>query len=176
MSDSIQAMPMAWQPDLKPNDIVAFRFPHERESTEDPKVRPTLVLDVLQIGAERHALLAYGTSSARRRGRDLLVPVVSDVELDTASLKAPTQFDGARRILVSLSHSGFSCSRKLNTPVLGQLSGRSADVADTVRRCVQKPSRSQRPSLYNRRSGVHDHKIKTPLHPAKNKAQEIKHV
>ncbi|MFZ3584384.1 hypothetical protein ACOI1H_19805 [Loktanella sp. DJP18] len=149
--DDQQSPSLPWQQDVKANDIVAFRFPHERESTEQPKVRPTLVLDVLTIGDERYALLAFGTSSRRRRARALLVHVDCAKELDTASLKAPTLFDGARRILVALSHSGFSYGQTYNTPILGQLSGRSARYGDAVRRSVLQMSSARRSSLYGRR-------------------------
>jgi hypothetical protein len=150
--DDFQSPSLTWQQDIKANDIVAFRFPHERESAEQPKVRPTLVLDVLTIGGVRYALLAFGTSSRRRRARALLVQVDCARELDTASLKAPTLFDGARRILVALSHSGFSLGRKYHTPVLGHLSGRSARDGDAVRRSVLQVSSARRSALFGRRS------------------------
>ena len=178
MTDRTQTAQSAWQSDIKPNHIVAFRFPHERKSTVGPKVRPTLVLDVLTIGDERYAVLAYGTSSPRRRSRDLLVPVTSAAELETASLNAPTKFDGARRILVPLSDSGFSCSRKLNTPVLGHLTGASANRGDTVRRCIREVSRPRPSSLHRRRPQGCDPKTETETHQfhTMTQAQEAYHV
>ncbi|UOA25300.1 hypothetical protein DSM110277_03754 (plasmid) [Sulfitobacter pontiacus] len=163
MTDCNQTAPTAWQSDLKPNHIVAFRFPHEHKSSVSPKVRPTLVLDVLTIGEERHAVLAYGTSSFRRRSHDLLVPVNCSVELEAASLFAPTKFDGARRILVPLSDAGFSCSCKLSTPILGHLTGRSADRVDIVRRCIRQGTRPRRSTLYRngRKSETETHQFHT---------------
>ncbi|MCX8227987.1 MAG: hypothetical protein OTI35_18110 [Sulfitobacter sp.] len=178
MTDRIQNQPTAWQSDLKPNHIVAFRFPHERKSSVGPKVRPTLVLDVLTIGEERYAVLAYGTSSPRRRSHDLLVPVTCSAELEAASLNAPTKFDGARRILVPLSDAGFSSNRKLNTPVLGQLTGTSADRGATVRRCIRQAARPRRASLYHRRQRDHGHQADTDVHQFRTmtQAQEAYHV
>lgn len=178
MTDCIQPAPTAWQSDLKPNHIVAFRFPHERKSSVGPKVRPTLVLDVLTIGEERYAVLAYGTSSSRRRSHDLLVPVTCSAELEAASLYAPTKFDGARRILVPLSDAGFSCSRKLNTPVLGHLTGASANRGDTVRRCIREVSRPRPSSLHRRRPQGCDPKTETETHQfhTMTQAQEAYHV
>ncbi len=178
MTDCIQTPPSIWQTALIPGDIVAFRFPHERPSSEDPKVRPTLVLDILCLGNESYAVLAYGTSSPRRRARDLLVPVTSMGELDTASLKAPTQFDAARRVVVPLSDSGFSCCRKVGSPVLGRLSGESAERAGVVRRRVRHAAVAQRASLYGTRSRVHQSKTDgvTPIAETRTQGQEPQHV
>jgi hypothetical protein len=179
MTDCIQTAPTAWQSDLKPNHIVAFRFPHERKSSVGPKVRPTLVLDVLTIGEERYAVLAYGTSSSRRRSHDLLVPVTCSAELEAASLYTPTKFDGARRILVPLSDAGFSCSCKLSTPILGHLTGTSADRVETVRRCIRQAIGPRRRStLDRRRPDRNGQKFETGTHQfhTMTQAQEAYHV
>lgn len=152
MTDRNQTLPLPWQTTLAPGDLVAYRFPHERDGDETPKVRPTLVLDVLHVGEERYALLAYGTTSRRSRARALLVPVTAEDELATASLKAPTQFDGARRILVTLSNPGFRSCRKYQSPVLGRLSGTSAEQACLVRRRVRQQAGAHRSSHYRTRS------------------------
>ena len=178
MTDCNQTAPTAWQSDLKPNHIVAFRFPHEHKSSVSPKVRPTLVLDVLTIGEERHAVLAYGTSSFRRRSYDLLVPVNCSAELEAASLFAPTKFDGARRILVPLSDAGFSCSCKLSTPILGYLTGRSADRVDIVRRCIRQGARPRRSTFYRRWPDRNGRKSETETHQfhTLTQAREAYHV
>ena len=37
-----------WHRDLQIGDIVAFCFPHQVEGPNDPKVRPSLVLDIVE--------------------------------------------------------------------------------------------------------------------------------
>ncbi len=137
MIDSIQTTPLIWHSSLKPNDIVAFRFPHERPGTEAPKVRPTLVLDVYDVNGTPHCLLAYGTASNRQRAQGMLVPVCDTGEVRAASLRSPTQFDGVRRIEVAVSDDGFSVHPKLDTPVIGRLTGASAARSDAVRKIIK---------------------------------------
>ena len=62
-------IPAPWHATVAPGDIVAFRFPHETDGSESPKVRPTLVIDVVERFGERYAVLAYGTTNPRRFGR-----------------------------------------------------------------------------------------------------------
>ncbi|WP_299666757.1 hypothetical protein [uncultured Ruegeria sp.] len=52
-----------WKSRLKVGDVVAFRFPHETMGEDDPKVRPSLVIDVEEMAGERFAVLAYGTTN-----------------------------------------------------------------------------------------------------------------
>ncbi len=148
MTDSNQTMPLTWHSSVKPNDIVAFRFPHERPGKEAPKVRPTLVLDVYNVNGTPHCLLAYGTASNRPRAQGMLVPVHDTGEVRAASLRSPTQFDGVRRIEVAVSDDGFSVHPKLDTPVIGQLTGASAARSDVVRKIIR---RAPRPSWLGRR-------------------------
>lgn len=140
-----------WQSRLQPADIVAFRFPHERLCKRGvPKVRPTLVLDRVEIGGTPFALLAYGTSSRRPRAPDLLVEVDDVAEIAAASLDAPTRFDGARRILVSLDNAGFvSCPRR-RTPVIGRLTGVSQTRASFLRAHIRRLVHHRRASLFGR--------------------------
>ncbi|MCV2866969.1 hypothetical protein [Defluviimonas sp. WL0075] len=122
-----------WQRDLKRGDVVAYRFPHLFPGETEPKVRPSLVLDIEEHGGARYALLAYGTSGGARLRPGYLIPVRDAEERARASLDAPTVFDGRRRLMVSLMNAGFDVSHAHGTPVLGALSGGSLDQMNAVR-------------------------------------------
>lgn len=130
----------SWQHSLKPGAIVAYRFPHERRAAdgEQPKVRPTLALDVIKFGDQPFAMIAYGTSSARGRAPGLLIEVNDPDELEAANLASRTVFDASRRLLVSLHSSGFASPARSDSPVIGQLAGVSAERAALVRRRVHR--------------------------------------
>ena len=114
----------AWQDHVSHGDIVSFRFPlAEEESAEAPKARPCLVLDIEEIGSQRYALLAYGTTSRRRSNIGYEIHVRRRAEYLSAGLDEPTRFVGMRRLLVPLSHRGFVLCRATSSPVLGRLDG-----------------------------------------------------
>ncbi len=123
----------AWQDDLQTGDVVAFRFPHETDGSNDPKVRPALVLDVQETEVGRFASLAYGTSNPRSRKAAYCVDVRSEKDRVPATLHRPTRFNAARRVLVSLDHPGFELSSEIGTPVLGRLTGPASDRMQGVR-------------------------------------------
>ncbi|WP_109311361.1 hypothetical protein [Ruegeria sp. AU67] len=106
------ALPATWQDALHTGDVVAFRFPHETDGPNLPKVRPALVLDVEETDVGRFASLAYGTSNPRSRKAAYCVDVRSEKDRATAALHLPTRFDASRRILVSLDHPGSSCTQR----------------------------------------------------------------
>ena len=129
-----------WRSRLCAGDIVAYRFPHERDGDEPPKVRPTLVLAIHVENGQRIATLAYGTSSGRPRAPRLLVPVTDPDELACASLRKPTVFDAARRLSVALDDPAFEPHPVLNTAVIGQLTGAAAARLALVQRHVTRGS------------------------------------
>ncbi|WP_245243359.1 hypothetical protein [Pararhodobacter sp. SW119] len=60
-------MTPAWQAHLSPGDIVTFRFPlSQADPSAAPKPRPCLVLEIEELAGLRFALIAYGTTSARK--------------------------------------------------------------------------------------------------------------
>jgi len=137
MLDNIQttiAMTPAWQDHIAPGDIVAFRFPLAEEGhTGRPKARPCLVLDIEVQGGQRCALLAYGTTSRRRSNVGYEVHARRREDYRSAGLNEPTRFVGARRLLVPLTHSGFSICRAAGSAVLGRLSGAPLSAMHAVR-------------------------------------------
>ena len=118
-------IPAPWHATVAPGDIVAYRFPHETDGSESPKVRPTLVIDVVERFGERYAVLAYGTTNPRRFGRReaYAIDVLDAIERDGASLHRQTRFHASRRLMVSLRNSGFDIRRDACTARLGRLSG-----------------------------------------------------
>lgn len=136
-----------WQGTLKRGDVVAYCFPHLYPGENDPKVRPSLVLDVEERGGERYALLAYGTSRGERLRPGYLIPVEDEAELARASLNECTVFDGRRRVLVSLKNASFDVSGALGTPVLGELTGRSLERMNQVRARIHAERDMRRAAL-----------------------------
>ncbi|MBN9675061.1 hypothetical protein [Salipiger bermudensis] len=131
-------IPAPWHATVAPGDIVAFRFPHETDEadgSELPKVRPTLVIDVVERFGERYAVLAYGTTNPRRFGRReaYAIDVLDEAERDGASLHRQTRFHASRRLMVSLKNSGFDIRRDACTARLGRLSGDSLKRLQQVR-------------------------------------------
>ena len=119
---STSALASVWKDALLPGDVVSFRFPVVDPDTADAaKRRPCLVLDVEVIGGERHAVLAYGTTSKGGANRGYEIRVRSDKALIAAGLHKATRFVGARRIRVPLSHEDFVVSSATEAPVLGRL-------------------------------------------------------
>ena len=143
-----------WRSTLCAGDIVAFRFPHERDGDESPKVRPTLVLSLWIENGQRLATLAYGTSSGRRRAPRLLVPVTAPEELTCASLRRPTVFDAGRRLRVLLDDPAFETHPVLNTAVIGHLTGAAAARLALVQRQVTRGSYRRLPWGRMRSSGT----------------------
>lgn len=121
-----------WKSRLKVGDVAAFRFPHETMGEDDPKVRPSLVIDVEEMAGERFAVLAYGTTNPCPRKQAYCVDVRSEEEREQASLRAPTRFNAARRVSVSVNNSGFDRNSD-GTPVLGELADAALDRLHRVR-------------------------------------------
>ena len=113
-----------WRDHPAPATSSLFAFRWLRKAARDgPKKRPCLVLDVEEIGGERFALLAYGTTSRRSSNVGYEIHVRKRAEFTAAGLVEPTRFVGQRRLLVPLGHSGFVICRATSSPVLGRLDG-----------------------------------------------------
>lgn len=136
-----------WQQNIKRGDVVAFRFPHLFPGSEEPKIRPSLVLDVVERGGERFALLAYGSASGAKLRPGYLIPVRDPKELEQASLHEPTVFDGRRRLLVSLKNGKFDVCKSKGTPVLGRLTGDAEERMNAVRARIHAERDMRRPGF-----------------------------
>ena len=100
-----------WQNLVERGDVVLFRYPlaDEYDASTDtrPKRRPCLVLDVFSNGGTCFIELAYGTSAPTNANRGYEVRVGKMASCYAAGLKRPSRFVCARRIIVSVNHSGF---------------------------------------------------------------------
>ena len=100
-----------WQNLIERGDVVLFRYPLADEggalTGTRPKRRPCLVLDVFTKGGICFIELAYGTSAPTNANRGYEVRVGELASCYTAGLKRPSRFVCARRIIVSVNHSGF---------------------------------------------------------------------
>lgn len=139
-----------WKTELKVGDVVAYRFPHERDGADTPKVRPALVLEVDEANSGRRAVLAYGTTNPASRKKPYCVDVRSSDERAAASLRMPTRFNAWRRVSVSVDNSQFDTNR-LGTPVLGQLEGAAFERMQRVRARIHAEHDIQRARLSDRR-------------------------
>lgn len=152
MTDIIPSTrPLSWTSTLQPGDVVAFRFPHEQDGPEHPKVRPALVINTAEKAGRRYAVLAYGTSNPKIRKDAYTLDVRIEAEIQKASLNKPTRFHVSRRIEVSLDDNAFDLKSSKQTPVLGQLSGKAKTRLTEVRERIRSDSNIDRPKLFGRR-------------------------
>lgn len=124
---------LPWQEALQTGDVVAFRFPHQKDGRNTPKIRPALVLDIEETPVGRFAVLAYGTSNTHPRQAIYCINVHSSEDRRSASLDRPTSFNAARRVKVSLNHSGFDVKPRTGSPILGRLTGAAKERMHRVR-------------------------------------------
>jgi len=100
-----------WQNLVERGDVVLFRYPladkYDASTDRRPKRRPCLVLDVFTKGGTCFVELAYGTSAPTNANRGYEVRVGALASCHAAGLKRPSRFVCARRIIVSVNHSGF---------------------------------------------------------------------
>lgn len=140
--------PLPWHATLEPGDLVAFRFPcSERGPREKPKVRPCLILEIRESGERRFAEVVYGTSADTTANRGLDIEVDDNAAIGAAGLDRPTRFVGARRVLVSLDHTGFDISAAGGSPIIGRLSCRARAEMEKV----QTRIRADRERILERR-------------------------
>ncbi|MCX8225731.1 MAG: hypothetical protein OTI35_06630 [Sulfitobacter sp.] len=151
----ITSPPSSWKDSLQSGNIVAYRFPHQRKGAQQPKVRPALVIDVVEKEGERFAVLAYGTSNPRLRKDAYTVDVEVPDELNQASLHKPTRFHISRRVEVSLEDRAFDLKSSAMTPVLGRLTGRSKCRLNDVNALINSVSKAGRRGLFGRRQSQH---------------------
>jgi hypothetical protein len=114
-----------WRNHINIGDLVSFQFPVS-ETSEDrgqPKRRPCLVLDFSMRAGTRLLTIAYGTSSSGKANRGYEIAINDPARVLAAGLHKSTRFVGARRIIVPVTHKGFAVSRRIHSPVLGELTG-----------------------------------------------------
>jgi hypothetical protein len=113
----------AWAADLKPGDLVAYRFPHSEGGRDCPKVRPCVILDLEEIAGVLYLLLAYGTASFGRPNTGYAIHAGTAELRAVAGLHQPTVFLASRRILVPAAHRDFDLAERTQSPLLGRLAG-----------------------------------------------------
>ncbi|MEN8833108.1 MAG: hypothetical protein ABF285_06170 [Pacificibacter sp.] len=111
----------SWHNATKPGDVVLFRFPfNEDHKTDKPKQRPCLMLDVIEANGTKFVELAYGTSARTKANTGYEVRVNQPASCEAVGLDRPTRFVCARRVIVSVDHSGFVDGSDL-APLIGRL-------------------------------------------------------
>ncbi|CTQ48097.1 hypothetical protein [Jannaschia donghaensis] len=159
----IHTMTAEWRDHISPGDIVSFRFPLAEDGNRaHPKARPCLILDIEERGDHRFALIAYGTTSRRKSNIGYEVHVRRREDYAAAGLNRPTRFVGARRVLVSLDHSGFALCGATGSAVLGRIEGKPYEVMNLVRGRIyairdiaaDRRARAQRFRMRGRKDGT----------------------
>ena len=133
------AMGPDWRSRLRPGDIVVYRFPVAEgpTSSETPKARPCLVMEIETFGGRPWATIAYGTSARSKANRGYEVPVLRAADHTAAGLHRPTRFVGFRRLLVSLHSEAFVVHGATGSPVIGRLPEGPLNRLDRVRARIQ---------------------------------------
>ncbi len=128
-----------WKDLVERGDVVKFRFPVADEIApgEQPKLRPCLLLDVIERNGETFVELAYGTSSDGCANRGYEVLVKQAVSRAAAGLDKPTRFVCARRVIVHIDHQGFECDDEDFGPLLGRLDKPLLERMNGVRARIQ---------------------------------------
>lgn len=125
--------PPRWQDILQRGDIVLFRFPvTDGAGALQPKARPCLVLERAVLQGVTFLKLAYGTSAMTHANRGHEVRVTRAEAMRLAGVREPTRFVGARTLLVSPQHSGFSLGSK-GSPVIGSLDAKLIERMNRIR-------------------------------------------
>ena len=125
-----QTKPSTWRDQLRPGDIVVFRFPCSDDCATE-KARPCLVIGVdARAGT---AEIVYGTSRWTDANRGQELHVTARTALAEASLDRPTRFVGTRRTQVELTSPRFVECRG-GTAIVGRLGGQFAQDLDRLRR------------------------------------------
>ena len=99
-------------PQIRPGDIVSFRFPYKEGFS--PYARPTLVLET----TEDEILLAYGTTSHKSANVGFEIRLNTDYA--ACGLDMASRFVLARRVRVKRDDPRFECDPTGN-PTIGQL-------------------------------------------------------
>lgn len=122
-----------WQDILQRGDIVLFRFPVADDTcAAQPKARPCLVLERAVLQGVTFLKLAYGTSATTRANRGHEVRVTRAEAMRLAGVREPTRFVGARTLLVSPQHSGFSFG-PAGSPIIGRLDANLIERMNRIR-------------------------------------------
>lgn len=129
---SVQAT--AWRDQLRPGDVVLFRFPcAEAKPAEKPKRRTCLVVETTERSNSRLVELAYGTSIEGGLNVGDEVHVTATDEMAAAGVRRPTRFVCARRIMVTVDYSGWDINRAHPSPIVGHLSEATKQRLNAIR-------------------------------------------
>lgn len=118
MTNTHPSLP-AWADQLRPGDILAFRFPHG-EADQGTKIRPCVVLAVQRLANSVHVTLAFGTTATGPANRGLDLSLCDKTDWQTAGLHRPTRFVLARRLTVSSIDLRFDLGAP-NDPMIGRV-------------------------------------------------------
>ena len=124
-----------WHDKICPGDVVLFRFPIRNLNGEigDCKIRPCLVLERFEIEAGIFVELCFGISVPTRKATGLDVAIWQPELARNSGLHQPTRFQGARRLIVPVTHRNFEQRHSSNSPVIGSLDPALSDRLDIVR-------------------------------------------
>lgn len=137
MFDQMTQETAYWAKDIRPGDIVLFKFPIRYPGQGDqPKVRPCLVLDVDMHDDHRRLTLAYGTSAATPANRGYEIALTHVADLQAAGLNRATRFIGARLLSVSPDHPDFDLNAS-GSPLIGRLPEGRIERMNWVRARIQ---------------------------------------
>lgn len=114
-----QPSPCAWADNLRPGDILAFRFPHG-EADDSVKSRPCVVLAVQNMAEDIDVTVAYGTTATSAANRGLELWLRDGADWQAAGLRRPTRFVLARRLTVPSIDPRFDFGAS-NDPMIGRL-------------------------------------------------------
>ncbi|MEP0146511.1 MAG: type II toxin-antitoxin system PemK/MazF family toxin [Paracoccaceae bacterium] len=128
-----------WKDLVERGDVVLFAFPINEGAdspTEQPKLRPCLVLDVFELNGIKFVELAYGTSAHTKANTGYEVRVGHTDSCHAAGLDRPSRFVCARRVIVSINHPGFKGSKERGT-LIGRLDPPLLDRMNAMRARLQ---------------------------------------
>lgn len=131
--------------DVRPGDIVAFRYPY-REGIS-PYARPSLVLEATQA----ELLLGYCTTSQQRANAGLEIRVTA--AFADCGLSRPSRFVLARRVRVTRADPRFETNAE-GTPILGRLTEDLAQRQGNLMQLIRSSWDSEAGRLQAERRGI----------------------
>lgn len=142
-----------WREGLAPAVVALVAFPAPSDQENGPRPRPCLVIDLVDFGGDRFALLANGMGG-RHGARDRLdvdVDVTEPDEIAAAGCRRPWRFAGAQRLLISVETARFVATASTG-PLLGRLTGAALRRFHIVRRGIAHETAAARAHQERRRS------------------------
>ena len=153
---SIRTTKVHWHDTIASGDVVLFRFPIRNLKGEsgDCKIRPCLVLERFEFDAGTFVELCFGTTVPTRKASGLDVAIWQPELAQNSGLHHPTRFEGARRVIVPVTHRNFEQRHASNSPVIGSLDPALSDRLDLVRDRIARArkARTLKPSHSSRRT------------------------